>query len=825
MMQFPHRSLVWTFTVACALFLTPLAHGQQGTLSGTVEAGDTNEPLPGANVLLEEIDQGTSTDLNGAFTIEDLPAQSYTVRISFTGYETRRRQVSVKADQVTRLDVILPASSEEFDEVVVTGSKKKEKLVDAPVQMEAVSAADLEQVGGDTFYSALSNLKGIDFARTGINQQFISMRGFDSHYNTRLLQMKDGYIMKAPGNGMPQGNAVSTSELDIKRMEVVIGPASALYGPNAHSGVLNIITKTPWDESGASVDVRRGQQSLFDVNARVAGVVNENVGWKVTGQYMSANDYSPASGGPTAADSTHFFGTEFNESEIVADYDIESIRTEGTFYYRFGDGWQLDATYGFSQNDNFAPLTSGRIRSRGFTIQHQNLQLSNDHWKAQVTRTSSDEGDSFLIDGVARQADQRYNQMVANGVSAGQARQQVLNEIPSIRDSSGYQLNGKLWDAAVQYNNDFSVGSGSVEFITGFQHRQILPSSSETFLADAVGRDISSTISGGFLQADYRPINALRVNVAARVDKHSAFDDFLVSPKASVIYTVVENHNVRATYNRAFKSPTTINRHLYAGPARGNTNGFTIRSAPETNADVVRTIDPLDPEEVNSLELGYKGVFDGRFFVDVLGYNSWYSNFISPGTIVAGPLPSLNPSSSQPTFAFQDGELVAGSGFLSTYFNFGEATVRGVDLGLEYAFPEKLSVSGNLSYLEITDADRGDATQPIPLNVPNLKVKGAVTVQNVGIEDAFLNVEGRWKESYKFRAGFWDSELFYEDGKVPSRFSLNLTTGYTFSDTGLQLKASATNVLNTTVPDKLGSPETGRLVTISAQYKISDWDL
>jgi len=812
---------------ALSLLAAPLpAQAQEGTLAGTVRDADTQEPLPGANVVLQGTEQGTSADANGGFRLEGVPAGSYTARVSFVGYDAVQRDVTIRGGETTRINVALSPEQLAGGEVVVTASRRQEKVLEAPLQIETVTTADLEEGGGDTFLSSLSDLKGVDFSRVGINGQSISMRGFNNNFNTRLLQLKDGRLAQLPGTGLPQGNFLPSSELDVKTIEVVVGPASALYGPNAHTGVVNVITKTPWDESGAALDVRGGQEDLIDINGRVAGTLNNQFGWKVTGQYMSATDFRPPTGGPNAeaSDSTHFFGPlgEFNEVALVEDYDIESIRTEGSLYYRFADDWQAEFTAGFSENDNFGVTNNGRNRIQNWQVQFQSLKISSDHWFAQATHTSNSAGDTYQINGVASDAEAIFAQALENGASPGQARQQALDQLPELREDNKFVDEGVLWDSEIQYSNSFGVGSGTLELVTGGQFRRFLPDSEGTFLADAGGQDIDETEGGGYLQLDYRPTDALRINAAARVDGNSEHETQF-SPKAAVVYTVAPSHNVRVGFNRAFKSPTVLNNNLFLSAAglgpvfRGNSDdGFTVRDGPTTDANVVREVDPLDPEEVNSVEVGYKGVFNQRLAVNLVAYNSWYTDFISPLTNVANP--------GTGTFAFEDGALVEGNGFLWTYFNFGEATVRGLDFGLEYAASEKLDLSGSFSFIDLSDFEQGDASQDLLLNVPEFKLKGSVTVRDVGIENAFLSAKGRWNSSYEFRSGFWESERFFDDGEIPDRFTATLTAGYTVPTTGLRLKASVTNLFDTETPDVLGAPETGRLFWVSASYTFDGLD-
>ena len=208
-------------------------------------------------------------------------------------------------------------------------------------------------------------------------------------------------------------------------------------------------------------------------------------------------------------------------------------------------------------------------------------------------------------------------------------------------------------------------------------------------------------------------------------------------------------------------------------------------------------------------------MFEETLAVNVVGYNSWYTNFISPLTPMSNPLLPQDE-----TYAFQDGQLIEGSGFLLTYFNFGEATVRGLGVGLEYAPTERLSLTGSLSLIELSNFDQGDADRDLLLNVPNTKVKGSVMIHDVGTENAFVSVQGRWKSAYEFHSGYWDSSEFYDDGEVPGRFAANLTVGFTVPNTNLNVKASATNLFDTETPDVLGAPETGRLLWVSAIYKF-----
>ena len=104
-----------------------------------------------------------------------------------------------------------------------------------------------------------------------------------------------------------------------------------------------------------------------------------------------------------------------------------------------------------------------------------------------------------------------------------------------------------------------------------------------------------------------------------------------------MLFSPAENQTFRVSYNRAFKSPTVLQTASSSptSPAVGvfgNKDGYEINNA---DGDVVRTIDPIEPEVNNTWELGYKGILGGKFFVDITGYRSNFKKFMSPLVIIA----------------------------------------------------------------------------------------------------------------------------------------------------------------------------------------------
>lgn len=791
-----------------------------GSVRGVVRGAD-GEPVAGATISHQGSGGAAIAGADGAFLLEGIPAGRQALVVEAAGRGSAVVTVEVQAGAVAAVDATLGEVTAVGEEIVVTGLRAPEKRLDSPVNVEIVSEKDIQRAAGAGYLSALAGVKGLDFASAGIGDQRISARGFTTQFNSRMLTMLDGRLAQLPGNGLPQGNLLPATGLDMKMIEVVVGPASALYGPNAHTGVVNVITKTPWDQSGAALVVRGGSQDMLSGAARLAGTVTGDLGWKVNAEMMRAEDFAPSRTRSIRGDdgirrTPHFYGTDVAppggmavpvfEGDLVGGYDLESAKADGSVYYRFGEDWQAVASYGFSRNDGFALTNAGRNHIRGWEVQHQAIQLSGGGLFAQVTRTASDAGRTYPINNLAP--------LVA---SMGGTEALGEAELEELRRSIRFVDKSQMVDSDVQYHRAF----GGLKATVGGQVRSYMPESQGSYLSDA-DQSIQATELGAYAQLDHVFLaDRLRLVGAARVDHHSDYATQL-SPSATAVYAVAPGHNVRAGYQRAFKSPTILENHLLInGILVGNRTGFEIRDA---DGGVVATIDPLEPERVNSVELGYKGVFGTRLFVEGVIYNSWYRNFISPLTQQANPN-AMDPATA--TFGYYpDGTIVgegsAAPGTLFTYVNFGEATVRGIDVGATFLPIDGLELSGSGSFIDLADFSSGESPQrELLLNVPSLKLKGAVTVAGLGLPDAFLRLSARYHNAYDFESGYWSSSRF---GKVPAGVVADIGAGYELRGTGMSLSATVANLFGSRDPDVLGVPVPGRLAYVELGYRWGGLD-
>jgi iron complex outermembrane receptor protein len=811
------------------------AHAAGGSIRGTVRAtdaapGSTPAPLPEATVLVVGTDQSATTDAEGRFTLAELPPGTYTLQVVSLEAQEATVQVAVAEGATAEVVAEVRRTGESFgEEVVVLGTKYPEKRLESPVTVETVRPKDIRITGAANFMQALAKVKGVDFTESGIGDKRVSARGFNTLFNSRMLSMVDGRLAQLPGNGMPQANMLPTPSLDIHSVDVVVGPASALYGANAHAGVLNVTTKTPWDESGVSLQLRGGMlnapvsnslqnglQSMADGSARLAGTVG-NFGWKLTGQLMRSDDFIPATepaphrytialpGGTSAS---------VYEGDMVGKYDVGGAKAEGYLYYRASD-WDLRAGYGFSNNTGVSLTNVGRNHLRDWQVHYQTVQAIHEHWFMHVTRTATDAGRTYQLDGLA-------GVLARAGVDASNPANAA--RVDELKNSILLVDQSQLWDSEVQHRNTLF----GVKLTAGVQLRSYQPVSNGTYLSDKDVR-LQALELGGYAQADYDVIpERLRLVGAARLDTHSNYAPQF-SPKLSAVYSPDKSHHVRLGYNRAFKSPTILENYLQLNNFLiGNRTGFDVRTFAR-NADGTpgallseRSIDPLRPEEVNSLELGYKGALGRKVYVDVVGYHSWYNEFISPLTNRTVSTPSVI----EQAFYADSGRMVAEgtpvAGNLFTYSNFGRARVAGADLGLDYSPIPELTLSGSFSYIRMLSFRSGDSgMRELLLNVPAAKVKGSVTLENVGLKGSFLRLSGRYQNRYVMESGRWNSRVLLADvgGRVPERFVADLAAGYTFEN-GVGLALNVFNLLNDKGVDILGATPGGAYGFLQLSYAL-----
>ncbi|MFZ1452186.1 MAG: carboxypeptidase-like regulatory domain-containing protein, partial [Ferruginibacter sp.] len=219
---------VTSYLVAFLLanIITIGAFAQNVTINGNVRNSSTKEGSGAVSVVVKGEDNGTFTDDKGNFrlTVKKLPV---TLLISSVGYEIQEVTVS-SAASLTQVE--FKPSSALGQEVVVAANRVPQKIMESPVSIERVSAANIRNSPVASYYDVVTSLKGVDVTTSSLTFKTPTTRGFNGSGNTRFNQLVDGMDNQAPGLNFSVASIIGLSELDVDNMELLSGASSALYG-------------------------------------------------------------------------------------------------------------------------------------------------------------------------------------------------------------------------------------------------------------------------------------------------------------------------------------------------------------------------------------------------------------------------------------------------------------------------------------------------------------------------------------------------------------------------------------------------------------------
>jgi outer membrane receptor for ferrienterochelin and colicins len=728
-----------------------------GRVTGVV-TDENRQPVAGAQVSVSGTTLGALTGFDGRYTIAGVPAGTHEIRVQRIGQRPRSTPgVVVRGGEATAVDAQLESSAATLGGVVVSASRRVEKVTEAPATITSIGTETLDASVGNTFAAALKEAKGVDFIQVGMTAIAINARGFNSSFNNRFLMVEDGRISVLPENGLPVGSFTPTPKVDLAGLEVLVGPGSALYGPDASNGVLSLRTKDPRQYKGGTIELTGGNRSYADVQARYANVVG-NLGFKVAGEYQTANDWANYlcynSGGSVVATpgSKPTCATgQVREDGLkdAIDWKARVARGTGALVYYMGQN-RLEVNGGMSMTDGVGQTNVGRNQLDGWKYNVAQARFTTPHWYFNAYRGQSQSGRSFALNRYAGA------QLTAANASLSADSLRLLSDWPS---------DGRMYAAEAQGNYVLPMLRNTV-VVFGAQYRNDVVSSSRQWLTDRITKeDVANDQSGVYAQATTPLMPWLDVVLAGRYDKPSQYDAQW-SPKAGVVLKPANDHALRVTFNRAFKSPTILQTNFFIPDwtsiisIYGNTTGFRTVNAAGTE---VARYGPMVPESNKTWEFGYKGVIAERLFLDGTYYRSDYQNFMSPLTIVGNPfagaaatyaVPAANPGNNIPVNA--QGRIVNGAGIspiVLIYYNLGNAKVSGTDLGLNFVATRKVDLRATLSTVKIDEltVPPGASPEATQLNAPSTKWTLGWTARDVG--PWTFGATWRNVNAYYFRSG------------------------------------------------------------------------
>ncbi|MEL6141766.1 MAG: TonB-dependent receptor, partial [Bacteroidota bacterium] len=258
---------------------------QNATLSGRV-SNQSGEPLGAASIGLEGTYIGTTTDKGGNFFIGEIPAGTYTIKVSFIGYLSVSEEVSFETGQVVERDFSLSADVLNMEAVVVSGTRYEQDRVNNPVVVNVVNNKLLNATQSIAISEGLNFQPGVRVETNCQNCGFTQVRlnGLEGAYSQILINSRPIFSALNSVYGLDQ---IPSSI--VERVEVVRSGGSALYGSNAIGGTINVITREPventWEFRSNTALVRgEAMDQTFNING---SIVNESLASGVTFYGMS----------------------------------------------------------------------------------------------------------------------------------------------------------------------------------------------------------------------------------------------------------------------------------------------------------------------------------------------------------------------------------------------------------------------------------------------------------------------------------------------------------------------------------------------------------
>ncbi len=264
----------------------------QTTVSGSVIDAELNEAIIGANIIIENTAEGTVSDWDGTFEFTTDRPLPFNVVVSYIGFADKIIEVLDES----KIEVLMAESSEVIEAIVVKGSRISEENKKSPLTVESLDVLAVKETPASNFYEGLGALKGVDLTTASLGFQVINTRGFNSTSPVRSLQIIDGVDNQAPGLNFSLGNFLGSSELDVLKVDIIVGASSAFYGPNAFNGVISMVTKNPFFQKGLSASVKLGERNLRKGEVRYADTFKNKeghdwIGYKLNVSAFKADDW------------------------------------------------------------------------------------------------------------------------------------------------------------------------------------------------------------------------------------------------------------------------------------------------------------------------------------------------------------------------------------------------------------------------------------------------------------------------------------------------------------------------------------------------------
>ena len=650
--------------------------------------------------------------------------------------------------------------------VVVSASKIEQQLVDAPATMTVLGARALAVAPSGNYADLLRNVPGLNVTQISARDINVTSRSATSSLATSQLAVVDGRSLYQDFFGFTMWDFMPANLDEIKRIEVIRGPASAVWGANALNGVINVLTKSPREMPGSSVtfgvgsfdrdfgERNTGAGSMFYARGTHADVIDDRWSYKVSAGAYTSDDLARPEGEIPNGTGTLYppypnAGTTQPKFDVRVDYE-------------FPDGERrLEISGGVAATDGVMHTGIGPFDISTAKMGYWKLNFTRRAFKLQTFMN--------ILDGEA-----------ANFLSVDDAG------VPIGLDFNSKTFDVEIADARVVENQHVLTYGGNLRF-NGFD------------LTIAPGED-SRTEGGMYIQDEFIPSDRYRIVAGGRLDKFSSIDGPVFSPRLALVLKPQPDQSVRVSYNRAFRAPSMVNNNLDITianplplglipgvPPPLNTQSFLVPTDALGNPD-------LKEEHIDAFEISYTGNLQDRAVVSAAIYYTWFDDqILFTQTDEWGPF-DPPPGWPLPGIVWA-GLYQQGIRFPSefTYLNLGTVKDKGIELGIDGRVTDEISAFVNYAYRAEPEPEFPGLTPEEALSEINLPANHGL---NTGVSYLSPTWYGTFSLSYSSEA-FWQDVLDARfHGSTDGFTMVNLTVGYHFQNRRYSAALKITNLAN-----------------------------
>lgn len=558
----------------------------QTTISGTVTDAETQDPLPSVNIIIAGTTVGTFTDFDGNFTLETDTELPFSIEVSSVGFSLQTIEVT-SANQSLNVQLNV---GQNLEEIIVSASRKPQKVQEAPSSVSIISSRDLENSSAvvDPVRN-LVNIPGVQLQQHSANSLNLEMRAGSGVFGTSTFPMLDYRYLVTPAAGSFLSYQTGLSNIDIQRVEVVRGAASALYGPGVTSGVVHFISKSAIDYPGTTIEAFVGELETQGYGLRHAwSNDSKTFGYKVNANWKKGNDFT---------------------LDAVEDYERMQNYASSIYNPAIGIDGKVDLSKPGSKllgPEDLDPDGDGNPLIDNYKNYSANAHLEfrpSDKTNYVFSAGFANGGGLFfnnLGPGYTQGNDYWYQARIQSG---GLFAQVYYNKndggspsAPTFVYGTGLaQIAGRSnTDMQIQYTFDL----GSTEFTIGGDHRNIISDSKGSLYGSNDGND-PYAITGAYLQGTTPMGEKIDLTYAGRFDKFNFMDKGGFAPRVALVYKASPKHTFRVSYNKALSGVSSIQQYidfplLTVAGKPGDPTGISAWLSGQASAQEITSASPIE---------------------------------------------------------------------------------------------------------------------------------------------------------------------------------------------------------------------------------------